>query len=33
MRETIRLTGMLTEEQVPDEQMRRLLGAFRTWSR
>jgi hypothetical protein len=23
---------MLTEEQVPDEQMRRLLGAFRTWS-
>jgi anti-sigma factor RsiW len=33
MRETIRLTGMLTEEQVPDQQMRRRLGAFPTWSR
>jgi anti-sigma factor RsiW len=33
MRETIRLTGMLTEEQVPDGQMRQLLNAFRTWTR
>ena len=32
MRETIRLTGMLTEEQIPDEQKRELLEAFRTWS-
>lgn len=31
MRETIRLTGMLTEEQVPDDQKERLLEAFRTW--
>jgi anti-sigma factor RsiW len=33
MRETIRLTGMLTEEQVPEEQKRKLLSAFRTWTR
>jgi anti-sigma factor RsiW len=33
MRETIRLTGMLTEEQVPEEQKRKLLDAFRTWTR
>jgi anti-sigma factor RsiW len=33
MRETIRLTGMLTEEQVPEEQQRALLDAFRTWTR
>jgi anti-sigma factor RsiW len=33
MRETIRLTGMLTEEQVPEEQKRKLLTAFRTWTR
>jgi anti-sigma factor RsiW len=33
MRETIRLTGMLTEEQVPEEQMQALLRAFRTWTR
>ena len=33
MRETIRLTGMLTEEQVPDEQKRQLLEAFRGWTR
>jgi anti-sigma factor RsiW len=33
MRETIRITGMLTEEQVPDEQKRQLLRAFRTWTR
>jgi anti-sigma factor RsiW len=31
MRETIRLTGMLTEEQIPEEQKRELLAAFRTW--
>ena len=31
MRETIRLTGMLTEEQIPEEQKRELLEAFRTW--
>ena len=31
MRETIRLTGMLTEEQIPEEQRRDLLAAFRTW--
>jgi anti-sigma factor RsiW len=33
MRETIRLTGMLSEEQVPEEQKRKLLTAFRTWTR
>ena len=33
MRETIRLTGRLTEEQVPGEQKRRLLTAFRDWTR
>jgi anti-sigma factor RsiW len=32
MRETIRLTGMLTEEQIPDDQKQRLLEAFRTWT-
>ena len=32
MRETIRLTGMLTEEQIPEEQKRRLLVAFRAWN-
>ena len=32
MRETIRLTGMLTEEQVPEDQKRELLEAFRTWT-
>jgi predicted anti-sigma-YlaC factor YlaD len=31
MRETIRLTGMLTEEQVPEEHKQRLLEAFRGW--
>jgi anti-sigma factor RsiW len=31
MRETIRLTGMLTEEQVPVEQRDTLLDAFRGW--
>ena len=33
VRETIRLTGMLTEEQIPDEQKQRLLAAFRDWTR
>jgi anti-sigma factor RsiW len=33
MRETIRLTGMLTEEQVPEEQKQQLLAAFRSWRR
>ena len=32
MRETIRLTGMLTEDQIPDEQKRELLEAFRSWT-
>jgi anti-sigma factor RsiW len=32
MRETIRLTGMLTEEQIPEDQKRDLLEAFRTWT-
>ena len=32
MRETIRLTGMRTEEQIPDDQKQRLLEAFRTWT-
>jgi predicted anti-sigma-YlaC factor YlaD len=32
MRETIRLTGMLTEEQIPDEQKADLLEAFRSWT-
>jgi predicted anti-sigma-YlaC factor YlaD len=33
MRETIRLTGMLTEEQIPQEQKADLLEAFRSWAR
>lgn len=32
MRETIRLTGMLTEEQIPEEQKTALLDAFRGWT-
>ena len=32
MRETIRLTGMLTEEQIPEDQKRDLLVAFRSWT-
>lgn len=32
MRTTIRLTGMLTEEQIPEDQKRQLLAAFHTWS-
>ena len=31
MRETIRLTGTLTEEHVPEEQKRALVDAFRGW--
>ena len=31
MRETIRLTGMLSEDQVPAEQRERLREAFRDW--
>ena len=33
LRETIRIAGMLTEEQIPDEQKRSLLMAFRDWKR
>ena len=33
VRKTIRLTGMLTEEQIPEEEKRRLLAAFRGWMR
>lgn len=33
LRETIRLTGMVAEEQIPGEQKQRLLEAFRDWSR
>jgi predicted anti-sigma-YlaC factor YlaD len=33
MRETIRITGMLTEEQIPDDQKASLLDAFRSWTR
>jgi hypothetical protein len=32
MRETIRLMGMLTEEQVPEEHKTALLDAFRSWA-
>ena len=31
IRETIRLSGMVTEEQVPDEEKMALLAAFRDW--
>jgi predicted anti-sigma-YlaC factor YlaD len=31
LRETVRATGMLTEEQLTDEQRATLLTAFRTW--
>jgi anti-sigma factor RsiW len=33
MRETIRLTGMLTEEEIPEAERHRLLAAFRDWTR
>ena len=32
MRETIRLTGMLTEEQISEDQKGALLDAFRSWT-
>ena len=32
VRETIRLTGMLTEEQIPEQEKQRLLAAFRDWT-
>ena len=31
MREAIRLTGMVTEEQVPEDEKAALLTAFRDW--
>jgi predicted anti-sigma-YlaC factor YlaD len=31
MRDTIRLTGMITEDQVPDDEKAALLAAFRDW--
>ena len=31
MRETIRLSGMVTEEQVPEDEKTALLEAFRDW--
>ena len=31
LRETIRLTGMLKEEQIPDDARDALLEAFRGW--
>jgi predicted anti-sigma-YlaC factor YlaD len=31
MRETIRLAGMVTEEQVPEDEKTALLEAFRDW--
>ena len=33
MRETIRLTGMIREEEIPEEERQRLLQAFRGWAR
>lgn len=33
MRETIRLTGLLTGEQITEEQKAKLLEAFRSWTR
>jgi anti-sigma factor RsiW len=31
MRETVRLTGMLREDQIPAAQKESLLSAFRSW--
>jgi predicted anti-sigma-YlaC factor YlaD len=31
MRETIRLSGMVTDEQVPEDEKTALLAAFRDW--
>ncbi|HET7929666.1 MAG TPA: zf-HC2 domain-containing protein [Actinomycetota bacterium] len=33
VRETIRLTGMLTQEEIPEVERQRLLDAFRDWTR
>jgi predicted anti-sigma-YlaC factor YlaD len=33
MRESIRLTGMVPKDDVPDEQKTALLSAFRDWRR
>ena len=33
LRQTIRLTGMVTEEQIPEPQKAELLEAFREWKR
>lgn len=33
MRETIRLSGMVSEDQVPDPEKAALLDAFRDWRR
>jgi anti-sigma factor RsiW len=33
MRETIRMAGMVTEEQVPQDERTALLAAFRDWRR
>jgi anti-sigma factor RsiW len=33
MRETIRVAGMVKEEQVPEKQKSALLAAFRDWGR
>lgn len=33
MRETIRLTGMVREEEIPEDQKQALLEAFRGWTR
>ena len=32
MRETIRMTGMISEEEVPPEQRDQLVAAFRDWN-
>lgn len=33
MRETIRLTGKVREEEIPEDQRQALLEAFRGWTR
>ena len=33
LRATIKSTGMLTEDQIPEHQKQRLLMAFRDWNR
>jgi predicted anti-sigma-YlaC factor YlaD len=33
MRTTLLATGMLTEEQIPPDQRKRLTAAFRDWKR